>query len=161
MNTKKSIDALNTLIEINNNRFESYILASRQINEYDLTTLFVGFQETSKRYKAELVSEIQKLGGTPVKEYPVMLLISKILMELRSKFKIKDREDILNRCEYDADVTLKKYTNILNNNIEHLTPKHQNMLKEQHQSIKKEHDTLKGLGDLMVTCRRFNLEAQT
>lgn len=161
MNTKKSIDALNTLIEINNNRFESYIMASKQINEYDLTTLFVGFQETSNRYKAELVSEIQKLGGKPVKEYQVMLLISKILMELRSKFKIKDREDILNRCEYDADVTLKKYTKILNNNIEHLTPKHQNMLKAQHQSIKKEHDTLKDLGDLMVTCRRFNLETQT
>lgn len=161
MSTKKSIDTLNIFIEINNNRFESYILASKQINEYDLTTLFVGFQEKSKQYKAELVSEIQKLGGKPATESPIILLISKFWMELRSKFKIKDREDILNRCEYDADVTLKKYTKVLNNNIDYLSPKHQNIIKAQHQSIKKDHDTLKGLGDLLVTCRRFNLNTQT
>ncbi|PVX47863.1 uncharacterized protein (TIGR02284 family) [Flavobacterium sp. 103] len=161
MNKKKSIDALNAFIGINKNRFESYIMASKQINEYDLITLFTGFQEKNKQYKAELVSEILKLGGKPTMESPIILLVSKIYREVRSKFRIKDREDILNRCEYDADVTLKKYTTVLNNNIEHLSPKHQNIINAQHQSIKKDHDTLKGLGDLMVTCRRFNLETQT
>jgi uncharacterized protein (TIGR02284 family) len=158
MNTKKSIDVLNTFIGINNNRFESYITASKQTNESDLLLLFVGFQEKSKRCKAELVTEVQKMGGKPAKKSAFILLISRIWMHLKSKFKIKDREDILNRCEYDASVTLKKFNEILSNNVEHLTPKHQNILKAQHQSIKKDHDTLKGLGDLLVTCRRFNLD---
>lgn len=161
MNKKKSIDALNAFIQINNNRFESYIMAAKQINEYDLITLFTGFQEKNKRYKAELVSEIQKLEGKPTMESPIILLISKIYREVRSKFRTKDREDILNRCEYDADVTLKKYTKVLSDNIDHLSPKHLNIIKAQHQSIKKDHDTLQGLGDLLVTCRKFNLETQT
>ena len=70
MNKKKSIDALNAFIGINKNRFESYIMASKQINEYDLITLFTGFQEKNKQYKAELVSEILKLGGKPTMESP-------------------------------------------------------------------------------------------
>jgi uncharacterized protein (TIGR02284 family) len=158
MNTKKSIDLLNTFIGINNRRFESYITASKQTNDSDLILLFVGFQEKSQRSKAELVSEVQKLGGKPARDSAIVLSISRIWIQIKSKFKIKDREEILNRCEYDADIALKKYTNVLSNNIEHLTPKHQNMLKAQHLSIKKDHDTLKGLGDLLVTCRRFNLE---
>jgi len=157
MNTKKSIDVLNTFIGINNNRFKSYMTASKQTDESDLITLFDGFQEKSQKCNAELVSEIQKLGGKPKKDSVAILLISRIWMHL--KLKIKDREDILNRCEYDADVTLKKYKKVLSTNIEHLTPKHQNMIKAQHQSIKKDHDTLKGLGDLLVTCRRFNLDS--
>ncbi|MBW4362269.1 PA2169 family four-helix-bundle protein [Flavobacterium taihuense] len=158
MNTKKSIDVLNIFIGINCNRFERYTTASKQTNEADLKTLFAVFQEKSKRCKAELISEVHKLGGKPTKDSAAILLFFRIWMQLLSNIKIKDREDILNRCEYDTDVILKKYNYLLNNNIEHLTPNHQNMLKAQHQSIKKDHDTLKGLGDLLVTCRKFNLD---
>ncbi|CAN1535573.1 hypothetical protein MCETHM1_01553 [Flavobacteriaceae bacterium] len=35
MNTKKSIDALNLFIAINNNRFESYLTASIETNDMD------------------------------------------------------------------------------------------------------------------------------
>ncbi|WP_269222742.1 PA2169 family four-helix-bundle protein [Flavobacterium sp. IMCC34518] len=159
MNTKKSISVLNTFIGINNNRFESYIKASKQTNESDLIILFLGFQEKSQRCTAELVSEVQKLGGKPSKNSSLKIYFSRIWLQINLKFKINDREDLLNRCEYDADITLKKYLAVLRNNTAHLSPKHQNILHAQHQSIKKEHDTLKGLGDLLVTCRRFNLDA--
>lgn len=158
MDTKKSIDVLNTFIGINSKRFERYIKAAKQTNEVDLKTLFAVFQEKSKRSQVELISEVHKLGGKPTKDSAAILLIFRIWMQLKSNIKIKDREEILNRCEYDTDAILKKYKNLLSNNIEHLTPNHQNILKAQHQSIKKDHDTLKGLGDLLVTCRKFNLD---
>jgi uncharacterized protein (TIGR02284 family) len=158
MNTKKSIDALNSFIDINNNRFESYLTASIETKDMDLIMLFVNFQEKTKKCKAELVSEVQKLGGKPKKDSIIMKPISRIWNKIKSKFNTNDREDILNRCEYDADITFNKFKKVLSNNIEHLTQKHQYILKAHHQCIKKDHDTLKGLGDLLVICRKFNLE---
>jgi uncharacterized protein (TIGR02284 family) len=158
MNINKSIDALNTFIDINNNRFESYVAASKETNDLDLITLFVEFQEKSQRCKAELVTEVQKMEGKPKKDSTVMIPIIRIWMKIKSKFKIKDREDILNRCEYEADVSLNKFKKVFTHNLEHLTQNHQYILKAQHQSIKKDHDTLKGLGDLLVMCRKFNLD---
>ena len=158
MNTKKSIDALNSFIAINNNRFESYLSASIETNDMDLIMLFVNFQEKTKKRKDELIAEVQKLGGKPKKDSIIMKPISRIWNKMKSKFSTNDREDILNRCEYDANVTFQKFKKVLSNNIEHLTEKHQYLLKAHHQCIKKDHDTLKGLGDLLVICRKFDLE---
>ena len=159
MNTKKSIEVLNTFISINDNRFKSYEKASKQTDESDLISLFIKFQEKSKKRKAELISEVQKLGGKPVKDSSITSPFLKFWIKLKSKFKVKDREEILNCCEYEADLIQKKFEKVLITNIEYLTPKHQNMLQAQYQSIKKDHDILKGLGDLLVTCRRFNLDS--
>ena len=40
MDNKKSIDVLNTLIEINNDRIEGYETASKETDEPDLIKLF-------------------------------------------------------------------------------------------------------------------------
>ncbi|WP_264564281.1 PA2169 family four-helix-bundle protein [Flavobacterium sp. N3904] len=158
MDRTKSIDALNNLISINNNRFESYAKASRQTDESDLIMLFIEFQEKSKKCKTELVSEVHKLGGKPINDSSISLPFMQVWIKIKSKFKSNDREDILNRCEHDDDITIKTYKNVLSENSENLTEIQQNMLTAQHQSIKIDHDILKDLGNVLVSCRKFTLD---
>ncbi|MFV5690363.1 DUF2383 domain-containing protein [Flavobacterium sp. ZT3R25] len=63
MDQEKSIDVLNTLIEINNDRIEGYKTALEETEESDLKALFSQLMKTSQNCKMELVSEVQKLGG--------------------------------------------------------------------------------------------------
>jgi uncharacterized protein (TIGR02284 family) len=158
MNNPKSIAILNTFIDINNKRFKSCEKASINSNDMDLIMLFVDFREKTQKHKAELVSEVQKLGGKPKKDSKTLKTFSRIWIKIKSKLNPYDREDILNRCEYDMDIILNNFKNVLSTNSEYLTPNQQYLLTTQHQSIKKDHDTLKGLRDLMVMCRKFNLD---
>lgn len=68
MNTEKSIDVLNNLIVINDERLDGYETASKVTYESDLISLFFEFQEKSQKHKEELIVEIKKLGGKPIKK---------------------------------------------------------------------------------------------
>jgi uncharacterized protein (TIGR02284 family) len=63
MEKEKSIEVLNTLITINNDRIEGYETATKETEEQDLKTLFGQFISTSRKCKQELVSEVTRLGG--------------------------------------------------------------------------------------------------
>jgi hypothetical protein len=65
MNKEKTIEALNTLVVINNDRIEGYQTAATETEQKDLKELFLLFQVTSQKCKKELVAEITNLGGTP------------------------------------------------------------------------------------------------
>jgi hypothetical protein len=53
MEKEKSIDVLNTLIEINNYRIEGYETASKETKEQDLKTLFAQLSHTIQKCKNE------------------------------------------------------------------------------------------------------------
>jgi uncharacterized protein (TIGR02284 family) len=63
MNSGKAIDVLNSLIEINNDRIYGYETASKEVGETDLKMMFLHATETSLKCKAQLVAEVQSLGG--------------------------------------------------------------------------------------------------
>ena len=63
MEKEKTIEVLNTLITINNDRIEGYDTATKETDEQDLKTLFAEFTATSQKCKQELVTEVTKLGG--------------------------------------------------------------------------------------------------
>jgi uncharacterized protein (TIGR02284 family) len=159
MDKNKSVDVLNTFISITNERLNKYETITLQTNEPDLIDLLLNFQEKTQKCKEELISEVESLGLKPIKEPTIKTLsFLKIWLKLKSKFALKDREDLLNCCEYDEEVTINKYREILSNNFEFLTVKLQDILKGQLNSIKKDHDILKNLGDMLVTYRKFNLD---
>ena len=54
MNNEKKIDALNSLIEINNDRISGYETATKEAKEADLKMLFSQHQNTSIKNKTEL-----------------------------------------------------------------------------------------------------------
>lgn len=153
MNIENSIYALNTLIEINNNRIEGYETASRETEEFDLKNMFSEFQQSSQKYKAELVKEVQKLGGTPIKETKTNNTFSKILRDIKAFLNNKDSDDILSICEYDDFVAIQNYNEVLNRNLEDLSDELQKMLIVQQAFIKADHDKVKYLNDMMLGYR--------
>lgn len=156
MNTEKSIDVLNTLIEINTNRFESYETAAKETDESDLITLFLEFQQKSQKCKEELIEEVKKLGGIPAYDIKLSKKLFRFWKDIKAAFVNKNREDLLNCCEYDEDLAINAYRSLLKENRENLTLTQQHLLLTQQQLIKMDHDILKKLGDLLLKRKQLN-----
>lgn len=149
MNTEKSIDILNSLIQINNDRIEGYETASKEADETDLKTLFSHFTETSLKCKADLVAEVKKLGGTPTEGTTTSGKFFRVWMDIKSAVTGSDRKAIINSCEYGEDVAVQTYNDALAHS-EDLSAEQLMMIKEQHSAIKANHDKIKNLRDLMA-----------
>ena len=151
MNIEKSIVVLNNLIEVNNERIEIYKTATKVIEENDLKDLFSEFQKTSAIFKSELVEEVQKMGGVPVKVARNKSLLVRVWIIFKSKLMGQEREDILNTLEYNEFVAIKSYKDTLSDNLDHLTAELHIMLKSQQILLTAHHDKVKKLGDLMLS----------
>jgi len=150
MEKQKSIDALNTLIEINNDRIEGYETASKETEETDLKSLFKQLAQTSQECKTELLEEVNELGGTPVEGTKVSGKFFRTWMDVKAALTGKDRKAILNSCEYGEDVAVNTYKKVLDNDASDLTEDQVDMISEQHNLIKADHDTEKSLRDSLV-----------
>ena len=64
MENQKTIEVLNTLITINNDRIEGYETAANETEEQDLKMFFSELKQTSLHCNKELTFEVTKLGGT-------------------------------------------------------------------------------------------------
>ncbi len=153
MENEKTIDVLNTLITINNDRIEGYQTASEETEEKDLKTLFAKFSATSQKCKQELVSEVSKLGGKPAEGTMTSGKFFRVWMDVKAALTGKDRKAILNSCEYGEDIAMHTYEKALKNDLEHLNAKQQNMINAQHASIKAEHDEVKSMRDALVEAK--------
>lgn len=149
MDTQKSINILNSLIQINNDRIEGYETASKEADETDLKTLFSHFTETSLKLKAELVSEVKTLGGQPIEGTKTSGKFYRVWMDIKSAITGSDRKAIINSCEYGEDVALKTYVDALDD-TENLSTEQIALIKQQHLLLKADHDKVKHLRDMMV-----------
>ena len=150
MEDKKSIDVLNKLIEINNDRIEGYETASKETEETELKTLFAQLAQTSQECNGELIDEVNQLGGDPVEGTKTSGKFFRAWMDVKSALTGKDRKAILNSCEYGEDVAVNTYKKVLENNTDDLTEDQLAMVEEQHDMIKADHDMVKSLRDSLV-----------
>ncbi len=150
MEDKKSIDVLNKLIEINNDRIEGYETASKETEETELKTLFTQLAQTSQECNGELIDEVNQLGGDPVEGTKTSGKFFRAWMDVKSALTGKDRKAILNSCEYGEDVAVNTYKKVLENNTDDLTEDQLAMVEEQHDMIKADHDMVKSLRDSLV-----------
>jgi uncharacterized protein (TIGR02284 family) len=154
MENQKSIDALNTLIEINNDRIEGYETASKETDEADLKSLFAQLAQTSYTCKSELVAEVEALGGEPIEGTKVSGKFFRVWMDVKAALTGKDRKAILNSCEYGEDAAVDTYKKVLENHVkndeEELTSDQIAMIEEQYELIKADHDTVRSLRDALV-----------
>ncbi len=150
MNTEKSIEVLNKLIEINNDRIQGYETAARGTFEVDLKLLFSQCQQTSEKCKAELVEEVQKLGGVPLDGANTIGKINRVLMDVKSAFGMNDRMAILNSCESVEAIVVDTYSNVLKNNPDNISTVHHELLDTHYVFIKAEYYKIKGLRDQLL-----------
>lgn len=150
MDNDKTVDVLNTLIEINNDRIEGYETASKETEEHDLKNLFSSLIKTSTRCKAELTQEVERLGGTPIEGTKTSGKFFRAWMDVKAALTGKDRKAILNSCEYGEDVAVDTYDKALKNDYEHLGVEQRSMINDQRELITADHAQIKELRDQLV-----------
>ena len=151
MENKKTIEVLNTLITINNDRIEGYETASKETEEQDLKTLFAQFSSTSTTCKHELTNEVSRLGGTSAEGTLTTGKLHRVWMDVKAALTGKDRDVILKSCEFGEGVAQDTYEKALENDIENLNVEQQIMIKAQHTLLKADHDKVKSIRDLVKT----------
>ena len=142
MNTEKSIDVLNSLIEINNDRIEGYEYATSDTDDTDLKILFSQCAQTSLKCRAELQDEVYKLGGTPVDSTSKPL---NLWLDANSTLNGDGRKEILCSCEYGENFATNTYKEVLRNDFEVINPEQKVILKAQHISLKADFDKVRVL----------------
>lgn len=150
METEKSIEVLNSLIIINNDRMEGYETASKETEEQELKSLFSKFIATSQKCKQELVREVTKLGGIPDEGTRTTGKFFRVWMDVKAALTGKDHKAILNSCEFGEDAAVETYTNAMANNKDEFSAEQQTLLNAQHALIKADHDKVKALRDALV-----------
>ena len=145
---EKSVEVLNNLLEINNDRIEGYSHASKETDEADLKTLFSQFSSTSYKCKQELTAEVLKLGGTPIEGTRTTGKLYRAWMDVKAALTGRDRKAILNSCDLGEDVAVKNYADALKGDgVESsLYP----LISNQYTMIKTDHDKIKKLRDVLV-----------
>lgn len=143
MENQKTIDTLNKLIEVNNDRIEVYEIAAKEINEPDLKTLFFQFVQISLTCIKELSSEIYTLGGIPTEGAKHTGKFFWKWMDVKAALSANDFKAILNACKYAEKQAITVYKNVLTDDIEHLSHAQQNMIRNQFSLIKSGRSTVK------------------
>lgn len=111
---KKTIEILNTILEINTDRVDGYTLAMRESKDADLKIMFRNITEESKNNIRELSRMILKLGGDP--EFGMNTINGKIYyawMELKTAFTGDNRQAILNSCAFGEEAAARAFSRAL------------------------------------------------
>ena len=150
MTNEASIDALNTLIVINNDRIEGYDTAAKETEEADLKDLFHHCMNTSATCKAKLVSEVQLLGGTPDEGTRTTGKFFRVWMDVKAFLTSKDRVSILNSCEFGENVAIDAYKSVLTNETDELSLGHIALLNAQQTLLTNDRDRIIALRETLA-----------
>ncbi|MDZ7755815.1 PA2169 family four-helix-bundle protein [Rhodohalobacter sp.] len=150
MNKEKTIELLNTLVMINNDRIEGYKTAGKNTKDRDLKTLFSKFKLTSKKCRRDLVSKIKKLGGKVAVGTKVPGLFFRVWSDVKSTLTVNDSKSILDLCEQGEEKVLETYRYAFDDASDHLTAGQQKMVKNQYSLIKAELGKIRLMRDNLV-----------
>lgn len=145
MNILRSIELLNSLLVINNDRIEGYKNASEETKDPDLKSLFAQFEQTSMKCRNELAAEIIRLDGTQDEGSRTTGNFFRVWMDLKVALSANDRVVILDSCEYGERMIVKRYEDILTTELEDLSFDQKELLHAQHEFLKKDKEKIKGL----------------
>ncbi|HYD22358.1 MAG TPA: PA2169 family four-helix-bundle protein [Flavipsychrobacter sp.] len=147
MQNEKTVEILNDLVRINNDRIEGY---RRAINEakdldVDLKATFEGMERESEGHKQELIEHIRKHGGSVAPGTTTSGKIYRAWMDVKATFTGHDRKAILASCEFGEDAAQRAYEAALGD--EGLDADCRPLVSEQQRSLKNSHDLIKRYRD--------------
>jgi uncharacterized protein (TIGR02284 family) len=126
MRRERSIEILNGLIKVNDDRISCYERAYKETGETELRSLFLELRNCGLACKEQLISQILKSGGEPVSETKkddtnkLMYLITG-----------GDSNVILGTCEFGEDQAASKYYQTLRDHVKEITTEQQGLLNSQ------------------------------
>ena len=146
--TTETIETLNDLVAINNDRIKGYERAIGETKniDTDLKTLFIGMIKESHTIRIALATEVQALGGEIEGGTTGSGKLYRAWMDVKAVFTGNDRHAILSNCEYGEDAAQNAYSDALNTDD---LPAHiRTMLTDQQQTLKASHDKIRNLRDM-------------
>lgn len=152
-NTTETIDVLNDLVLINNDRIAGYEKALDELkskddkdqDDLDLTILFEKMIDESRDMRNALGKEVQVLGGKMAEGTMTSGKLYRAWMDVRAVFTGKDRHTILANCETGEDAAQKAYKSALAE--EHLPHFLYEMISAQKEALRESHDEIRSLRD--------------
>jgi len=137
-------EILNDLVNINNDRIAEY---EKAINEsknmdIDLKAIFQNMIRESNQYKTALSDEIRKNSGTVEDETTTSGNIYRAWMQIKSNFIEKDRQSILESCEFTEDAVKRAYDSALASD-QPITDEVRKVISTQKESLIRAHELIK------------------
>lgn len=145
--TLETIETLNDLIQINNDRIEGYEKALEELKteDSDLKALFSSMISESHEIRLALGTEVNVLGGDMDRSTTTAGKIYRAWMDVKAVFTGHTRESILANCEAGEDAAQRAYRTALDE--EELPAYLREMISEQQLTLKASHDQIKALRD--------------
>jgi len=145
--TVETIEVLNDLIQINNDRIEGYEKALRELRDEDsdLKALFSSMISESHEIRLALGTEVNVLGGDMDSSTTTSGKIYRAWMDVKAVFTGHDRHTVLANCEAGEDAAQRAYRTALED--EDLPAYLREMITEQQTTLRASHDQIKALRD--------------
>jgi uncharacterized protein (TIGR02284 family) len=143
----KLIDALNSLITINNDRFEGYTTAAKESKDVELDNLFYASANKSKGYAGKLSQYVRELGGEPSEGTKTTGKLYRIWMDVKAAIATNDRLAVLSSCEFGEDEAIKEYASIREDADLNMPSDYMSTIQFQETEIRQDHDEIKQLRD--------------
>ena len=144
---ENTVEVLNDLIRINNDRVEGYgkAIAQSEKENLDLINTFEKMITQSTDYLTDLGSLVSKYGGTVSTDSTIMGKIYRTWMDVQITFSANDRKNILSECEFGEDAAQKAYNMALYE--KDLTEEARALIMVQKTALKSSHDLIKNWRD--------------
>ncbi|MCO5937250.1 PA2169 family four-helix-bundle protein [Mucilaginibacter sp. RB4R14] len=144
--SEKSVEVLNDLIEINNDRIDGFDRASKDLGEadVDLKAVFDQFASDSRKNVQELSQAVGQAGGEVETGNTATGTIHRAWIDIKATFTGHDRKSILEECERGEDAIIKAYRDALFED-NGLAPQFAAVVAQQQQAINEDHDRIKAL----------------
>jgi uncharacterized protein (TIGR02284 family) len=141
--TTETIEVLNDLVQINNDRITGYENSAAELDakDWDLKSLFMNMIKESRDIKMSLVNEVQVLGGEVDNGTTNSGKIYRAWLNIKSVFTGHNRHEVLANCEAGEDATQRAYNQALDSDdlpryIRQMLTAQQGFLKQSHDKIK-------------------------
>jgi uncharacterized protein (TIGR02284 family) len=144
---EKSVEVLNDLIQINNDRVEGFekAIADLSDNDADLKSIFLEYAQQSRINTQELTQAVSRFDNDIKTGSSVSGAIHRAWIDVRAVFTGKDRAGILAECERGEDAIKKAYQSALTDGD--LSGELSVLVSRQAQQQKLAHDKVKALRD--------------
>jgi uncharacterized protein (TIGR02284 family) len=118
-NNSETIEVLNDLIQIINDRIVGYEMAIRQtsMEDTDLKILYASMIAEGHRMKIALATEVQSLGAEIEHGTTTSGKIYRAWMDVKAMFAGNDRQTVLANCESGEQAVQRAYRMALNRDL--------------------------------------------
>jgi uncharacterized protein (TIGR02284 family) len=147
------INVLNDLVQINNDRIAGYEKAIKDSKPEDAGyhSMFRRMIDESSKYKMELISAINSLGGdAEIRSTTNSGKVYRLWMDIKSAFAGKSEASVLELCEYGEDAAQKAYEEAMKSDVD-IPPAIRELLVNQKEQLRNSHDIIKNQRDLHAT----------